>query len=72
MGDASEIRVFKEPLLPDTNPFHTTIVGNELFNIKVDTLLQSGSIVWDAKLIDDIFDNRDIDLICGIPLSKFR
>ena len=70
LGTGDLISITEDPWLPDVeNPFIQTI-HPAIQNAKVSSLMVSGENKWDEDLLEDIFDERDINLILSIPLQN--
>lgn len=62
------ISITEDPWLPNVeNPFIQT-VHSAIQNEKVSSLMVTGENRWDEDLLNDIFEERDINLILSIPL----
>ena len=71
--DGCNTQVFFMPWLPsDVNPFVTTPISDGLSNILVSSLMQQDVLAWDNDIFSDLFNNRDADIIGGIPLRFWR
>ncbi|XP_017217507.1 uncharacterized protein LOC108195085 [Daucus carota subsp. sativus] len=70
LGTGDLISITEDPWLPDVeNPFIQTI-HPAIQNAKVSSVMVSGENKWDEDLLEDIFDERDINLILSIPLQN--
>ena len=70
MGDGRSVQIENEPWLPSTE---NSFVMTESESIKVQTvsaLVVPNERHWDADLIEDIFTERDVNLILATPLSN--
>ena len=73
ISDGYNTRVFFEPWLPDdVNHFVTTPVSDGLSNILVRSLMQQNVLAWDNDILNDLFNDIDVDIIRGIPLRLWR
>ncbi|XP_074347583.1 uncharacterized protein LOC141686447 [Apium graveolens] len=52
------------------NGYLTTIMPNELQNVQVANLMTKSGNGWDDEILKDIFNDRDIELINSIPISR--
>ena len=69
VGTGDSIDVLNSPWLPDPeNPFVITSHPS-LEGAKVSQLMSVSERAWDLELVKDIFQERDVGLILGIPLS---
>ncbi|KAM6599952.1 hypothetical protein CsatA_019561 [Cannabis sativa] len=70
IGSGTSINIQRDPWLPDaSNPFVTTqLVG--LDDCKVASLMESHDRRWDLEVLNDLFNTRDRDLICKLPISS--
>uniref|UniRef100_A0A803QJD1 Reverse transcriptase domain-containing protein n=1 Tax=Cannabis sativa TaxID=3483 RepID=A0A803QJD1_CANSA len=70
IGGGNSVSILFDPwLLDDQNPFvssHHPALEGQL----VSSLLSVGSKQWDAEVIDDLFNDRDKNLIFSIQLSE--
>ena len=68
IGDGEDTMVWKVPWLPDdSHGFIATDEYPQLKNIKVSSLM-SADKRWDVDLLNDLFCDRDVDLITRIPI----
>ena len=68
IGDGEDTMVWKVPWLPDdSHGFIATDEYPQLKNIKVSSLM-SADKSWDVDLLNDLFCDRDVDLITRIPI----
>ncbi|KAM6593181.1 hypothetical protein CsatA_000884 [Cannabis sativa] len=70
IGPGTSINIQRDPWLPDaSNPFVTTqLVG--LDDCQVASLMDNHDRSWDLEVLNDLFNNRDRDLICKTPISS--
>lgn len=62
---------FLDPWLPDLdNPFPSSKVHDSLHDVQVRSLLNAEGTTWDEKIVFDVFNDGDANLICGLPLSR--
>lgn len=68
VGNGASITILEDPWLPDNdNPFiQTNQIG--LRDKTISSLMVTGENRWDVDLLNDMFEERDIDLILSIPL----
>lgn len=63
--------IWKIPWLPCMpNVYLTTVIPNELEKVQVTNLMNESGNGWDDKILKDIFNDRDIELINSIPISR--
>ncbi|KAL8125037.1 hypothetical protein AgCh_012638 [Apium graveolens] len=71
IGTGMDTYVWKVPWLPATdNGYLTTAMPPELENIKVCDLMDVQERKWDDEILNDLFNERDVQLIQQIPLSS--
>lgn len=70
IGNDSKTRVFENPWLHDANLFPITDAGDDLAGVTVNFLMVTNHIEWDKDPIFYLFDQRDADLICCLPLNR--
>lgn len=72
VGNGRQISINKDPWLPDRcNAFISTSLPEELSSCTMhDIMVREGSH-WDVDLIQDMFNERDQQLIMSIPCSYF-
>ncbi|KAM6598511.1 hypothetical protein CsatA_018120 [Cannabis sativa] len=68
VGVSLSIPVLNQPWLPCKEHSYVTSSHVALHDGKVNNLLKVGSLERDEKVLHDLFVQRDIDLICCIPL----
>lgn len=57
------------PWLPSIeNVFLTTIMPEQLKDTTVDNLMDVNGRSWDMKVIEDVLNNRDVELIKRVPI----
>ncbi|CAH9072246.1 unnamed protein product [Cuscuta europaea] len=65
-----DINIWKDPWLPDRNsPRVTSAPITGLEQASVDSLRREDGLDWDLDFLGDLFNQRDIRLIQGIPMS---
>ncbi|XVE87725.1 hypothetical protein DITRI_Ditri19aG0011000 [Diplodiscus trichospermus] len=69
IGNGMDTFLFKNPWLPSANPFISIEVDESLQGYLVSLLFTSDCSSWDNDLVADIFNDRDRELILGIPLN---
>lgn len=69
VGDGANIEVLHSPWLPDVDDPTVISTHPGLVGTKVQQLMQPEIKQWDVELIRDLFQERDAQLILGIPLS---
>lgn len=68
--DGKDTRVWQVPWLPcRENGYISTNMQHELENTTVHELMETGRRVWDAYILVDLFNDRDMSFIQQIPLS---
>lgn len=71
IGNGASTRVWFDQLLPDfENGFLSTPMPGHLQNIMVSGLMDMEGRNWDRDVLNDIFNNRDIELITRIPIPS--
>ncbi|PON33883.1 hypothetical protein TorRG33x02_354290, partial [Trema orientale] len=71
--DGCSIRVFDDPWLPRPHTFKPiTPKNNHDMNWYVRDLITNDEMVWNDRIIDDVFLDMDKDVIFQIPLSIHR
>ncbi|KAM6574547.1 hypothetical protein CsatA_022874 [Cannabis sativa] len=70
IGPGTSINIQRDPWLPNaSDPFVTTqLVG--LDDCPVASLMESHNRSWDLEVLNDLFNIRDRDLICKLPISS--
>ncbi|KAL8119749.1 hypothetical protein AgCh_017015 [Apium graveolens] len=69
IGTGEETKVWHIPWLPDVESgYLTTVMHDQLRDIKVRSLMDETGKRWDVEVIDDIFNTRDAELIKRIPI----
>lgn len=62
--------VWRDPWLPDvSNGYLRTVAYEQLSNIKVCNLKTDDGRKQDVKIVEDLFESEDCELIKRIPLS---
>ncbi|KAM6541300.1 hypothetical protein CsatB_005747 [Cannabis sativa] len=69
VGAGFSIPILNQPWLPCKEHPHVTSSHVALHDCKVNNLLKVGSLEWDEEVLQDLFPQREIDLIRCIPLS---
>lgn len=70
IGNGESTMVWSVPWLPDEeNGYVSTTAYSQLNSARVSNLMMVGERRWDTELIDDVFNERDGELIKRIPLS---
>ena len=70
VGSGCSVSVLKDLWLPDIiNPFVTSSHA-ALNGVNVSQLMVVGQNEWDVDLLKDLFDERDLELIRNIPISR--
>lgn len=73
IGDGLNTKVFNVPWLPcPINGFMSSLITVELENITAYSLMDIDMGGWDDDVLNDIFNERDQNLIREIPLSRRR
>lgn len=71
IGDGESTDVWRIPWLPCVhNGYITTIMPHELENVQVANLMTENKAQWDDEILMDIFNDKDIELIKRIPVSR--
>lgn len=71
IGDGKDTRVWKVQWLPSyENGFVTSETYKEVKNVTVNSLMQVGQREWDIDILEDLFNERDRQLIVQVPLSN--
>uniref|UniRef100_A0A803QFT1 Reverse transcriptase domain-containing protein n=1 Tax=Cannabis sativa TaxID=3483 RepID=A0A803QFT1_CANSA len=68
VGSGSAIDILQDPWLPDEEDPFVHTVSESLKGKSVSQLMQVGNRQWDLEILQDIFIDRDINLIVTIPL----
>ncbi|XP_074326550.1 uncharacterized protein LOC141664498 [Apium graveolens] len=68
VGNNEMVSIMNDPWLPDVENPYVVTNSEVLQNKKVSSLLCMNNQSWDLDLIRDIFDDRDAEIIMGIPL----
>ncbi|XP_062086997.1 uncharacterized protein LOC133793717 [Humulus lupulus] len=72
IGNGSQTSIVRDPWLPcGVNPRIST-THPALAEKKVEALMITGRVAWDEDLVRDLFNQRDANLIVGIPLHSSR
>lgn len=69
VGTGQNIDILNSLWLPLVEDPYVHTFNETLVNQKVASLLQMGERAWDVDLINDVFNERDVDLIISIPLG---
>ena len=70
IGNGESVSIWNSPWLPCAGSgMVSTAVLEGLADAKVSNLMQPDSREWDLDLLWDLFDARDVSLICSTPLS---
>ena len=73
VGDGSCIMITRDSWLPGTDSsIVRTALGEEYANATGHGLMIPGEFCWDVGLLNDTFNQRDMELILCIPLSNRR
>ena len=71
IGIGSNVNVWTNPWLPDQfNPFFESQMVTGLQHVIVDSLIGEDGTNWDLDILDELFNEREKNLICQIPLSR--
>lgn len=71
VGTGKSVNITKDPWLPSMDPYVQT--NNEAIKDKmVDVLMVTDRREWDVDLINDIFIERDAQLILSLPLNNAK
>ncbi|XP_060969468.1 uncharacterized protein LOC133036755 [Cannabis sativa] len=72
IANGNTVSILHDPWLPnDSNPF--VLSSNpSLVDQSVASLMITGERSWDVELLNDMFEERDVNLIRGIQLSQSR
>ncbi|KAL8112103.1 hypothetical protein AgCh_019707 [Apium graveolens] len=69
IGDGARTKVCKVPWLPcKENGYVSTTLIPELHNINVQSLIDIYTNTWDSDLLDELFNDRDRQLIRRVPI----
>lgn len=70
IGTGSDTFVCKCPWLPCVeNGYITTVLPCELKEIKLSNLMETNEKRWDDEILNDLFNEKDAQLIKNIPLA---
>lgn len=73
IGDGASTYVWEVPWLPDgDNGFVSTTMPVHLKEARVQNLIDMEGRDWDAEVLHDIFNERDVDLINRIPIPAVQ
>lgn len=71
IGDGQSTNIWMVPWLPcRINGYLTTAVSPELDQVQVENLMEEGSKNWDETVLNDILNERDVQLIKRIPIPR--
>ncbi|XP_074370415.1 uncharacterized protein LOC141711691 [Apium graveolens] len=71
IGDGESTNIWKMPWLPCRhNGYLVTTMPSELEHVKIGNLMADSKDRWDEEILQDMFEDRDIELIKSIPVSK--
>lgn len=69
IGSGMSVSIQDDPWLPDSNDPYIRTRSEAIVGRTVSSLMVSGRMEWDTDLVNDIFEERDANLIMSIPLS---
>ncbi|XP_024042737.1 uncharacterized protein LOC127899877 [Citrus sinensis] len=73
IGDGKQTFIGTDPWLPDSEcGFTSTVLSEHVQSAPVSSLIVPSTRTWDHDILNDIFDDRDKNLILKIPLSERR
>ena len=71
IGDGEQTFIGKDPWLPDSEcGFINTLLSEQVKAAPVSSLMVPSTRAWDYDILNDIFNERDKNLIWQIPLSS--
>ncbi|KAH9750457.1 reverse transcriptase domain-containing protein [Citrus sinensis] len=71
IGDGEQTFIGKDPWLPDSEcGFINTLLSEQVKAAQVSSLMVPSTRTWDSDILNDIFNERDKNLIWQIPLSN--
>ncbi|XP_015386530.1 uncharacterized protein LOC107177355 [Citrus sinensis] len=71
IGDGEQTFIGKDPWLPDSEcGFVNTLLSEQVKSAPVSPLMVPNTRIWNYDILNDIFNNRDKNLIWQIPLSN--
>ncbi|XP_062094300.1 uncharacterized protein LOC133800357 [Humulus lupulus] len=72
IGNGSQTIITRDPWLPCVVNPRISTTHPALAEEKVEALMITGRVAWDDDLVRDLFNQRDANLILGIPLHSSR
>ena len=73
IGDGKQIFIEMDPWLPDNKcGFTSTVLSEHVQYAPISSLMVRSTRTWDHDILNDIFDDRDKNLILKIPPSERR
>lgn len=70
VGNGITVDIKKDPWLPRVNDPYIHTVHDDITNQKVSYLMSTFNHNWDIDLVQDIFNDRDANLILSIPVRR--
>ena len=71
IGNGSNVRIWGDPWLSDAlNPYVESPLYSDLENAFVDSLMSTSRNVWEDDILEDLFNERDRNLIRKVPLGS--
>lgn len=69
VGSGIQVKILDDPWLPDVQEPYIHTRSEALEGKTVASLMVTDIIEWDIDLVNDIFDERDANMILSIPLG---
>ncbi|XP_060972201.1 uncharacterized protein LOC133038159 [Cannabis sativa] len=69
VGSGASVNILNDPWLPDNSDPFVHTVSKSLIDKKVYQLMSIDQDQWDMDILNDIFNERDINLIVSIPIQ---
>lgn len=70
MGTWESTSILGDPCLPTDVNMYVSTMGTMLENRKVSNLFRMDVKEWDEDLVRDVFNDKDANIILGIPLTR--
>lgn len=70
VGSGTTINVLKDPWLPDMYNPYVTSMNVALEGITISSLFVTDEDRWDADILNDLFEDREVNLILSIPINR--